>query len=126
MTSFQLSVSPSRRAAARFVNRVRRSLQKAYAEQKEIKQTDIAEALDVHRSVITRQMRGYRDMSLGRVAEIAWALGLEPEFNLRRSEIGDGANQAPVVAGALQLKTGTGHSDGVLIRPHFGGVAATL
>lgn len=82
MTSFQLSVSLHRRVAARFVNNVRRRLQRAYAEAANIKQTDIARELGVHRSVINRQLRGYKDMTVGRVAELSWALGYEPSFSL--------------------------------------------
>lgn len=88
MTSFQLSVSPHRRVAARFVNNVRRRLQRAYAEAAGIKQTDIARELGVHRSVINRQLRGYQDMTIGRVAELSWALGYEPVFDLI-SVVGD-------------------------------------
>jgi hypothetical protein len=80
--SFQLSVAPHRRVAARFVGNVRRRLQQAFAERATIKQTDIARELGVHRSVITRQIRGYQDMTLGRVAELSWALGFEPVFDM--------------------------------------------
>lgn len=100
MTSFQLSVSPHRRAAARFVDRVRRALQKAYAEEPEISQTNIANALGVHRSVINRQLRGYKDITLSRVAELAWALGREPCFDLIVPAIADGANHMPTIPGA--------------------------
>ena len=92
MPSFQLSVTPHRRAAARFVDGVRRSLQRAFAEEPDVSQTDIANALGVHRSVINRQLRGYKDMTLSRVAEIAWALGREPHFELAEPAELDGAN----------------------------------
>lgn len=82
MPSFQLSVTPNRRAAARFVAHVRRSIQKALAESPDKKQTDIARALGVHRSVINREIRGHKDMTLGRVAELAWALGRDVKFEL--------------------------------------------
>lgn len=85
MMSFQLSISPARRTAARFVLSVRRALQKAYAEQKRaagITQSELARRIGVHRSVINRQLQGRADMSLGRVAEFAYALGLEPRFEL--------------------------------------------
>ena len=48
MTSFQISVTPSRRAAARFVMRVRRAFQKALAEEgcaSGLTQSEIAQRL---------------------------------------------------------------------------------
>ena len=92
MTSFRLSVSPHRRAAARFVSKVHRRLQKAYAEAPDVTQTAIANSLGVHRSVINRQLRGHKDMSLGRVAELAWAMGYEPEFDLVKEGTVNGRN----------------------------------
>lgn len=82
MTSFQLSLTPHRRAAARFVDSVHRRLKKAYADRPEVSQTQIAEQLGVHRSVISRQLRGRENMTLSRVAELAWTLGYEPNFDL--------------------------------------------
>src|SRR5690606_33224454 len=82
------------RAAARFIGRVRRRLVEALADKPDIKRTQIADALGVHRSVITRQLKGTQDLTLGRVAEIAWALGLEPMFDLRDAAREDGCNVA--------------------------------
>lgn len=44
----------------------------------------MADALSVNRSVINRQIRGKQDINLGRIAEIAWALGYEPKLDLIR------------------------------------------
>ena len=52
----------------------------------------IANALGVHRSVINRQMRGRKDMSLGRVAELAHLLGYEAEFELTKPTHPAGSN----------------------------------
>lgn len=90
--SFQLSVTPHRRAAARFIDAVHRSLLKAFSDSPEISQTDIANVLGVHRSVINRQMRGRKDMSLARVAEIAHLLGYEADFTLVKPEPREGSN----------------------------------
>lgn len=90
--SFQIAISPNRRAAARFIGKVRRALQWALIENPDIKRTQIANELGVHRSVITRQLNGRQDMSLGRVAELAWAMGYEPDFILRKQDVNDGSN----------------------------------
>lgn len=109
MSSFQLSVTPSRRAAARHVTNVRRALLKALAEE-EIKrgltQSEIARVIGVHRSVINRELRGQKDITLGRVGELAFALGRDPEFALLpagTAVTGDGArtNEYPVTAYAV-------------------------
>src|SRR5262249_35827171 len=97
MTSFQITISPSKRAAGRFVYRVRRALQKTLADEQEkrgIKQTSIARAIGVHRSVINRELRGKKDITLGRVAEFAWALGRTPILEF--------AEQTPGLAGSNQ------------------------
>ncbi len=48
-----------------------------------ITQSDIAREIGIHRSVINRELRGYKDISVGRVAEIAQALGRDPFLELR-------------------------------------------
>lgn len=93
MTLFPIEISHSRRTAARFVNGVRRSLQAAFLDRPDISQADIANDLGVNRSVITRQLRGSKDLSLSRVAEIASVLGYHPEFKLVRDVAPDGANE---------------------------------
>jgi hypothetical protein len=95
MQSFQITISPSRRAATRFVSKVRRSLQKALLEEERrtgLKQTDIARAIGVHRSVINRELRGTKDITLGRIAELAWAMGRKPVFELVEHSVQSGSN----------------------------------
>lgn len=96
MTSFRIAITPSRRAAGRFISQVRRAIQKALAEEEArngVRQADIARAIGVDRSVIHREIRGHRDLTLGRVAELAWALGRQPSFDLVAPEAGNGSNQ---------------------------------
>lgn len=98
MPSFQISVPPNRRAAARFVEGVRRSIQKALAEENlrtGLTQSDIARTIGVHRSVINREIRGFKDITLGRVAELAHALGRVPQFDLAKPAQSAGSNLAP-------------------------------
>ena len=83
--SFRLPMSPEDRAAGRFVSRVRRGLQQALAEEAKrrgLSQSDLARAIGVNRSVISRELRGHKDLSLSRVAELAWAMGRRPVFEL--------------------------------------------
>ncbi len=104
MTSFQIAISPSRRAAARFIARVRRALQTAVVEEGErsgVNQSEIARSIGVHRSVISRELNGRQDITLGRIAELAWALGREIEFELVEPKARDGSNAPIVRAGAV-------------------------
>lgn len=103
--SFQITLPGNRRAAARFVASVRRSLLKALADNPDVKQTDIADSLGVHRAVITRQMKGTSDIGMGRAAEIAWALGLEAKFDLVRPSAPDGSNISAEVTGTNPFKS---------------------
>jgi transcriptional regulator with XRE-family HTH domain len=107
MASFRLSIKPNRRAAARFVGRVRSKLQEAVVVDRErigITQTKIADAIGVHRSVISRELNGRQDITLGRVAELAWAMGREIVFDVRVPEVEVGQNVPRPSAGALPLQ----------------------
>src|SRR5262245_2567102 len=109
VSSFQISITPSRRVAARFVSHVRRSLQKALVKESRksgLTQSAIARALGVHRSVINRELRGYKDITLGRVAELAYALGRTPHFELlERSALGGSNVQAVTVSTSSSVST---------------------
>lgn len=115
MASLRTLVKPNRRAAARFVGQVRRRILRALDERPDVKRTEIADALDVHRSVITRQLNGTSDMSLGRVAELAWALGYEPRLEL--VDIGSQEAGNSSLAGVrTSVTTGSVSSSGVVKR----------
>jgi hypothetical protein len=95
MPSFQITLSPSRRAAGRFIHTVRRSIQKALAEANKktgLTQSDIARIIGVHRSVIHRQIKGREDISLGRIAELGVAMGKIPFFEYRDMVAGANAD----------------------------------
>jgi transcriptional regulator with XRE-family HTH domain len=109
MTSFQISVSPSRRAAGRYITRVRRALQKALAEERKktgLTQSEIARKIGVHRTVISREIRGQKDITVGRIGELAWAMGRKPVFELPEIILPTGSNlqsSQPFTAGSAFL-----------------------
>lgn len=77
------------------MSRVRRAIQKAFAEEaytRGLTQSDLARAIGVNRSVISREIRGYKDLSLSRVAELAWALGRQPMFTMEKPVVKQGSN----------------------------------
>jgi hypothetical protein len=101
MPSFRTSTKPSRRAAARFVTGVRRKILKALEEEQKkrgLKQTDLARAIEVHRSVINRELRGKKDITLGRVAELAWAMDRVAVLDLAELAIRSGSNLPPLTS----------------------------
>lgn len=87
MTSYLFDIGGKKRAAARFIGHVRRELQRALVAEKatrKLTQQSIAKLIGVNRSVINRQLMGYENLTLRRVAELAWALGWEIVFELRK------------------------------------------
>ncbi len=88
--SFRISVRPSRRAAIRLVSDVREQLTIALEEAKAggRTQADVARELDVNRSVIHRFVSGSRDMMVGTLAEVAWALDREVTITVGPAQAG--------------------------------------
>jgi transcriptional regulator with XRE-family HTH domain len=106
MPSFQITLTPSKRAAGRFVSSVRRGLQRAFAEEqgkRGITQAEIARIIGVNRSVIHRELMGQKDITLGRVAELASALGRKAVIEFQ--ELAQSAGQNIEVDHPIKTKT---------------------
>jgi plasmid maintenance system antidote protein VapI len=118
MPSLQISITPSQRAAGRFINAVRRPLLKALAEEESkrgLKQTDLARAINVHRSVINRELQGKKDIPIGRVGQLAWALGRKPVFDLVEPTLQHGSNlSSPQPAPLPQVSRATSNPSDIL------------
>ena len=110
MPSFQISITPSRRAAGRFIGSVRRALQRTLAEEREhtgLTQAEIARRIGVHRSIINRELQGRQDITLGRVAELAWAMGKRATLSLEPAVVRVGQNV--IVAPPISTISVTAH-----------------
>ena len=83
MPLFLFDIGAKAAAVARFILRVRSELQRVVAAEK-ISQQAIAQKLEVNRSVINRRLLGFENLTVRTVAEIAWSLGWEPYFELRK------------------------------------------
>lgn len=95
--SYELKISAKDRASGRFIGTVRKKLINAALDEKRqtgISQSAVASKLGVSRSVINRLLRGQANLTLRTVAELAWALGWEPVFSLRRKVSGEGLSNA--------------------------------
>ena len=93
--SFQISLTPTRRAAAYFIGEVRDKLVEALVDRNRangLTQSDVAREIGVHRSVINKELRGRKDITLGRVAELAEAMGFLIDFKLVEPQIEHGVS----------------------------------
>jgi hypothetical protein len=96
MNLYLFDIGERGRKVGRFVGHVRAELQKALIAEKtdrHLTQQQIASMIGTSRQVINRQIMGFENLSLRRVAELAWALGWEIVFYLRKPQIAS----APVI-----------------------------
>jgi plasmid maintenance system antidote protein VapI len=120
MTSYVFDIGERARRASRFITHVRAELQRAFVAEKSVRkitQQKVAELLGVNRSVVNRQLTGEENLTLRSVAELAWALGWQPVFELRKQEVKGnniqnspqtGTGEGPSAAGNQQSKTAGG------------------
>lgn len=84
MTSSHFELDhPKSEAASAFVAEVGQRLQRALLERKEIDkltQQEIARRLEVDRSRVNKCFSGYANLSLESLAELCWAMDIEPEI----------------------------------------------
>ena len=89
MNLYTFDIGEKARAVGRFIGEVRAELQMALAEEKQsrkLTQQKIATMIGTDRSVINRQLMGYENLTLRRVAELAWAMGWEIVFQLKKPQ----------------------------------------
>jgi len=116
MPSFEFDIGEQSRTGSRFIAHVRDEIQRALFSEKsarKITQQQIAEKLGTSRAVINRQIMGLENMTLRRVAEILWALGWEPHFEVRRIPAGENqhpAPQLPIPAPSIKTTASTTNS----------------
>ena len=90
MNLFVFDIGEKKRLISRFIGSVRAELQKALLFEKasrKLTQQQMAEAIGTNRSVINREIMGLDNLSIRRIAELAWALGWEPYFELRKRNV---------------------------------------
>lgn len=102
--SFQFDIGGRARNAGRFIGRVRTELLRALSEKKnegKLSQQALAKKLDVHRSLINRQLSGEANLTLRSLADLAWAMDMEIWFELRKPAAHPGQNE-PAITSTLQ------------------------
>jgi transcriptional regulator with XRE-family HTH domain len=98
VTSFHFDIGSRARNAGRLIGRVRSELLRALSERKKednLSQQALAQKLDVHRSLINRQLSGETNLTLRTLADLAWAMGMEISFELKKPAVEAGQNQPP-------------------------------
>lgn len=107
--SYELKIDPKKRAASRFIGKVRKALIMAALDEKAatgVNQQKLAAALGVNRSVINRMLKGESNLTLRSVGELAWALGYEPEITMKRKSLPVSAtNQSVIVERPVATST---------------------
>lgn len=89
MTSFSFEVSPRKRKRGRFINVVRKEIQKAVSEvldERGISQSQLAEELGINRSVLSRRLNGRANLTLSSIADLAWVLDRDLHFSMERPD----------------------------------------
>ncbi|TPJ34282.1 helix-turn-helix transcriptional regulator [Mesorhizobium sp. B2-6-5] len=117
--SFQFELDHTKdEHAARFVAAVGHALQDALVERKKIdklSQREIADRLGIDRSRVNRCFSGYANLSLESLAELCWAMDVEPHItlvqalggldNYPRSQVGQPPTTASIVSGTARATT---------------------
>jgi transcriptional regulator with XRE-family HTH domain len=122
VTSFNFDIGGRARLAGRFIGRVRHELLRVLSEKKAengISQQALAQKLNVHRSLINRQLSGEANLTLRSLADLAWALDMEISFELKNPKVEFGQNQASVTStiGHRQIKVIEGGRSRTLLVP---------
>lgn len=89
--SYSLKISPKEKATGRFKSRVNRKLlNAALAAKKEhgLTQGQIAASMGVDKSILSRILNGKGNLTLKTIGEISWAVGLVPNIEFEKKEVG--------------------------------------
>jgi hypothetical protein len=89
MSLYVFDIGERARTVSRFIGHVRAELRRALAAEKasrKLSQQQIATMIGTNRSVINREIMGFENLTIRRVAELAWALGWEIVFELRKPQ----------------------------------------
>lgn len=87
MTSYLFEIGSKRRKTARFIGQVRDEIVRAFVQEKtakSISQDDLAAKLDINKSVVSRDLNSYTNMTLSKVADYAWALDYDLVFKMKK------------------------------------------
>ena len=82
--SYRMRLSKRSRNAGRFISRVHEEIQRAFSSSG-MKQNEVAEKLEINRSVVNRQLQGHSNLTLRSIADLAWAMDKKIVFKIEDS-----------------------------------------
>lgn len=88
--SFKIKITAKDRSTGRFMSRVHRALAKIVTQMKDEKgltQQQIADAMGVDKSVVSRILNGESNLTLKTIGDVSWAVGLKPELTFKPIEV---------------------------------------
>jgi hypothetical protein len=89
MNSFVFDIGEKSRTVARVLGDLRSSLQSAFLIEKKARkltQQEIANTLNVNRSVVNRQLMGLENLTVRSAAELAWAMGWQTRIEVYKDD----------------------------------------
>ena len=96
MPSFEYELDKKSEVGSDFITRVNEELQRALVTEKQarkITQQEIADTLEINRSVVNRRFMGLENLTVRSIAETLWAIGWEPLFKVKKIAPQDGENE---------------------------------
>lgn len=103
--SYRLKINPKDRAAARFIARLQKVIQNALIDSGKTQQ-QVADILDVDRSVVNRRLKGSANLTARSIAEFAYAL--DKDIILELSDKRKPADRTNVAAAENNIVSLTG------------------
>jgi hypothetical protein len=97
MNLYLYDIGERARKVSRFIGHVRAELRRALVVEKasrKLTQQQIATMIGTSRSVVNREFMGLENLTLRRVAELAWALNWDISFELRKPQ----TRAAPIIS----------------------------
>ena len=108
--SYQIKIDHKSLKVARSIAKMQSKIQQAYVESGKTQQ-EIATILNVDRSVVNRRLKEKSNLTERSIAEIAYALGREIEFELTIPVVAPGSN-SPLDVSEVGTRTTLVHSNG--------------
>lgn len=97
--SFEFEIDPKDAASAEFMLHIHKVLQREMlhaAKEEKLTKSRIAELLGVDKSNVTRALNGKSNLTIRTISELCWALGVVPEFEIRKGNADAGCNAVVV------------------------------
>jgi len=107
--SYRMQIDPKSRKAARFISRLQKTIQKALIASG-MTQQQVAEVLEVDRSVINRRLKGNANLTARSIAEFAYAFDRDVEIRFVDRSVSEQSNTPSATNVVINLNDHRGPS----------------